>query len=208
MPDFSIEFELAQGGIQHIAGVDEAGRGPLAGSVVAAAVMFDFVALEKTDLLSGLNDSKKLSASKREVLFEIIMKNAFVSIVSATPKKIEELNIRGASLYAMAQAVFGLAQMPNHVLIDGNAIPYDMPVPASAIIKGDGKSLSIAAASIVAKVMRDKMCVNMDIDYPHYGFAKHKAYGTKIHLEALNEFGACKHHRNSFAPVAKILGNN
>jgi ribonuclease HII len=134
------------------------------------------------------------------------MSNAIVSIASAPPIIIEKLNIRGASLHVMMQAVLALAKRPDHVLIDGNVIPNDMPMPASAIIKGDTKSLSIAAASIVAKVVRDRMCHNMDIDYPQYNFAKHKAYGTKIHLEALNSFGVTKHHRISFAPVAKLLG--
>ncbi len=204
-PDFSFEYELATKGALNIAGVDEAGRGPLAGSVLAAAVMFDFKKIENSDLLVGINDSKKLSEKKREMLFEIIIANSYVSIASATPAIIERLNIRGASLFAMRQAVLGLAKKPQHVLIDGNAIPNDMPMPASAIIKGDAKSLSIAAASIVAKVLRDKMCPIMDMDYQGYEFAKHKAYGTKIHLEALNRLGVSEHHRVSFAPVKKLL---
>jgi len=204
-PDFSLEFALKEKGAKFIAGVDEAGRGPLAGSVVAAAVMFDFEKLDGSELLMGLNDSKKLSEKKREVLFEIIMANADVAFFSAPPVIIEKLNIRGASLYAMRMAVLALINPPNHVLIDGNAIPDDLPAPASAIIKGDSKSISIAAASIVAKVMRDKMCLMMDSEYPKYGFARHKAYGTVAHLAALNSHGVTPHHRKSFAPVAKIL---
>ncbi len=207
-PNFSFEHELSATGVQKIAGVDEAGRGPLAGSVLAAAVMFDFDLIETTDLLADLNDSKKLSEKRREELFEIIMANGDVGIASANSVIIEKLNIRGASLYAMRQAVLALPNKPDHVLIDGNAIPDTLPMPASAIIKGDSKSLSIAAASIVAKVMRDRMCAIMDIDYPQYGFAKHKAYGTKIHMQALNDFGVTNHHRVSFAPVAKLLEKN
>jgi len=207
-PNFFFEYELSATGVRKIAGVDEAGRGPLAGSVLAAAVMFDFRALKNSDLLAGLNDSKKLSKKKRYELFEIIIANGDVGIASANPVIIERLNIRGASLYAMKKAVLALPNKPDHVLIDGNAIPDALAMPASAIVKGDSKSLSIAAASIVAKVMRDEMCKNMDIDFPEYGFAKHKAYGTKIHMEALSDFGVTDHHRVGFAPVAKLLEKN
>ena len=200
-PDFSLEQALMSDGAMRICGIDEAGRGPLAGPVVVAAGMFKNVDAVLTKKLHGLNDSKKLSPEKRAALFEIIITTAHVAISSAPPKIIDRLNIRGATLWAMRQAAASLTPRPDHILIDGRDIPDGLPSPASAIIRGDSKSLSIAAASIIAKQMRDAMCPIMDEDAPHYEFSRHKGYGTAIHLEALSGQGPGKHHRFSFAPV-------
>ncbi len=210
MPDFSLELALTKQGVKNIAGVDEAGRGPLAGPVVCAAVCFNSFDKDQIAKLSGLNDSKKLSANKRAKLFDIIISCASVSIISLPPRIIDEKNILQATLCAMRKANLALEPKPDHILIDGRDIPQGLAVPASAIIKGDRKSLSIAAASIVAKQVRDSMCPIMDKDYSlkedvlGYGFANHKGYGTKTHLAALERLGACKHHRFSYAPVAKV----
>ncbi len=187
-------------GVNIICGVDEAGRGPLAGPVVVSALILDH-----ENIPSGLNDSKKLSAKKREILFEKIIATASVSIVSAPPHIIARLNIRGATLWAMAKAVAGLYPLPDMALIDGRDIPKDLPCSAQALVKGDGRSLSIAAASIVAKVMRDRMCLTMDKAMPGFGFKNHKGYGTAQHLKALKELGPCQHHRQDFAPVSALL---
>jgi ribonuclease HII len=183
-----------------VAGVDEAGRGPLAGPVVVAAVRLD-----PRRIPDGLNDSKKLSAEQREALYDKIMSTAEVAIVSAPPSDILSLNIRGATLAAMARAVRALPRPVDRVLVDGRDVPPGLPCEGIALIGGDGRSVSIAAASIVAKVTRDRMCQIMDCDAPHFGFAGHKGYSTAAHLSALNAHGPCRHHREEFAPVAALL---
>ena len=202
VPDFSRELELIGCGKQFIAGVDEAGRGPLAGPVVVCAVVLD-----ANNIPNGLNDSKKLSPARREVLFEEIISSAQVSIISVPPLMIEQLNIRGATLWGMVEAVRALPVLPHFSLIDGRDVPDDFPSEAEFMIKGDGRSVSIAAASIVAKVTRDRMCAILDFEEPNYGFGSHKGYGTAQHLAALQIFGACPHHRALFAPVAKAIAN-
>ena len=183
-----------------VAGVDEAGRGPLAGPVVAAAVILD-------DLhpIAGLADSKKLTAARREALFDEIRARALCcSIAEASVEEIDRLNILQATLLAMRRAVMGLRLKPKMVLVDGNRLPM-LDMPAEAIVKGDALVPAISAASILAKVHRDRWCMQVDEQYPQYGFAGHKGYGTAVHMAALREHGACVHHRRSFAPVAKVL---
>lgn len=183
-----------------VAGVDEAGRGPLAGPVVAAAVILD-------DLhpIEGLNDSKKLTAARREKLYDEIRAKALCcSIAEASVEEIDRLNILQATLLAMRRAVMGLRLKPVLVLVDGNRLPV-LDVPAEAIVKGDALVASISAASILAKVHRDRWCERVDADYPQYGFSGHKGYGTAAHLAALQAHGASPLHRRSFAPVAQAL---
>ena len=183
-----------------VAGVDEAGRGPLAGPVVAAAVILD-------DLkpIQGLADSKKLSAVRRESLYdEIFAKALCCSIAMASVEEIDELNILQATLLAMKRAVEGLRLKPHKTLVDGNRLP-SLNMFAEAIVKGDALVPAISAASILAKVHRDRWCIEFDKCYPQYGFAVHKGYGTVRHLAALHEHGACPQHRRSFAPVAGVL---
>ncbi len=199
-PDFSHETMLLERGALYVAGVDEAGRGPLAGPVVVAAVRLD-----PNRIPQGLNDSKKLTEAKREALYEEIMACADVAIVSAPPTDIETLNIRGATLAAMAKAVAALPQKADRALIDGRDVPPALPCPGIALVGGDGRSVSIAAASIVAKVTRDRMCAIMDADAPHFGFSGHKGYGTAAHMKALKLNGPCRHHRSEFAPIAALL---
>ncbi|VAW14383.1 Ribonuclease HII [hydrothermal vent metagenome] len=199
-PDFHHERALIAAGHENICGVDEAGRGPLAGPVVVSALVLD-----PKNIPPGLNDSKKLSVQKREILFAQIIASASVSIVSAPPHIIADLNIRGATLWAMAQAVTSLYPKPAIALIDGRDIPKDLPCSGQALVKGDARSLSIAAASIVAKVMRDRMCLTMDEAAPGFGFKDHKGYGTARHLAALKKLGPSQYHRQYFAPVAALL---
>lgn len=183
-----------------VAGVDEAGRGPLAGPVVAAAVILD-------DLrpIAGLNDSKKLSAARREKLFDEIRAKALCcSIAQASVEEIDEINILQATLLAMRRAVEGLRLKPAKVLVDGNRLPV-LDVLAEAIVKGDSTVPAISAASILAKVTRDRWCAELDARYPQYGFATHKGYGTAEHLAALQTHGACPEHRKTFAPVTRVL---
>ncbi len=183
-----------------MAGVDEAGRGPLAGPVVAAAVILD-------DLrpIKGLADSKTLTAARREKLYDEIRANALCcSIAEATVEEIDSLNILQATMLAMRRAVIGLRLKPVRVLVDGNRLPL-LDVPAEAVVKGDALVQAISAASILAKVHRDRWCAQIDQDFPLYGFAGHKGYGTATHMAALREHGACIHHRRSFAPVAQSL---
>ncbi len=187
-------------GVKNICGVDEAGRGPLAGPVLVCALILD-----PKNIPSGLDDSKKLNPEKRENLFEQILATTSFSIVGAPPHIIADLNILGATLWAMAGAIRSLCPRPGMALIDGRDVPENLPCPGEAIIKGDGRSLSIAAASIVAKVVRDRMCQTMHTEMPGYGFAAHKGYGTKRHLEALTRLGPCRFHRQDFAPVAALL---
>ncbi len=183
-----------------VAGVDEAGRGPLAGPVFAAAVILDDMSP-----ISGLADSKKLSPKKRDLLYDIIKARALCfSVAMASVDEIDQLNILQASLLAMQRAVKGLRLKPMKVLVDGNRLPV-LDMRAEAIVKGDSKVASISAASILAKVERDRWCVEIDSQYPLYGFAIHKGYGTSLHLNALKEHGPCALHRSSFAPVAQYL---
>jgi ribonuclease HII len=194
------QAELAWNTPGLIAGVDEAGRGPLAGNVVAAAVILD-------DLhpIIGLNDSKKLTALRREKLFiEIQAKALCVSVGLANVQEIDQLNILQATMLAMQRAVAGLRLKPNKVLIDGNRIPK-LEVLAEAIVGGDAKVKAISAASIIAKVTRDRQCDELHAQYPQYGFAKHKGYGTVEHLVALKKHGATPVHRRSYAPVAQVI---
>lgn len=197
-PDFSFERE-ADALRLRVCGIDEAGRGPLAGPVVAAAVILD-----PARLPVGLNDSKKLSEKKRGALFDLIMAQAEVGIGMASVEEIDRLNILQASLLAMRRAAEALPQAPAFALIDGNRLPQ-LACPARAIVGGDGRSLSIAAASIIAKVTRDAMMDDMALAHPGYGFERHKGYGTSVHLEALTRLGPCPHHRLSFAPIRKML---
>jgi len=200
VPDFSHEQMLLDRGARYVAGVDEAGRGPLAGPVVVAAVRLD-----PENIPEGLNDSKKLTAERRDALFDAIMASADVAIVSAPPGDIFTHNIRGATLAAMARAVAALPRPVDRALVDGRDVPPALPCPGLALIGGDGRSVSIAAASIIAKVTRDRMCAIMDCDAPQFGFSGHKGYGTAAHLAALNLHGPCRHHRRDFAPVAALL---
>ncbi|MBP6652509.1 MAG: ribonuclease HII, partial [Xylophilus sp.] len=179
-----------------VAGVDEAGRGPLAGPVVAAAVILD-----ARQPIAGLADSKKLTALRREKLFdEILAKALCCSIAEASVEEIERLNILQATMLAMQRAVEGLRLKPGHVLVDGNRLPT-LGMTSEAIVKGDATVPAISAASILAKVTRDRWCAQVDVDYPQYGFAGHKGYGTAAHLQALQDHGACPLHRKTFAPV-------
>ena len=183
-----------------IAGVDEAGRGPLAGPVYAAAVILD----DKKPI-RGLADSKKLTALRREKLFDEIRAKALCcSVAEASVEEIDRLNILQATMLAMRRAVEGLRPKPAKVLIDGNRIPV-MDVLAEAIVKGDALIPAISAASILAKVSRDRWCAQLHQAYPQYGFAGHKGYGTAEHLAALREHGACPQHRKTFSPVAQVL---
>ena len=191
--DYSIENELIAQGFINVCGVDEAGRGPLCGPVCAAACILP-VGL----VIEGLNDSKKLTEKKREKLFDIITNEAIAySIATASVEEINELNILEATLLAMRRAIEGLSVKADFALIDGN-INRDFPLPARAVIHGDALSPSIAAASILAKVTRDRLCYELDRDYPQYGIAKHKGYGTKVHMDALREFGPAPIHRKQF----------
>ncbi len=184
-----------------VAGVDEVGRGPLAGPVAAAAVILD-----PARLPSGVNDSKKLSARARDALFDLIMDRAIaVGIGYGSVEEIERINIREASLLAMRRAVLALSRAPIHALIDGNAAPAGLPCPATTIIKGDATCVSIAAASIVAKVTRDRLMGRLHLVHPHYGFATNAGYGAPAHLAALERLGATDCHRRGFAPVRAAL---
>lgn len=183
-----------------VAGVDEAGRGPLAGPVVAAAVILDDM-----KPIAGLNDSKKLTSNRREVLYDEIRAKALCfCIAQASVQEIDEINILQATLLAMRRAVMGLRLKPVLVLVDGNQLPQ-IDVQAEAIVKGDSLVQAISAASILAKVTRDRWCERLDAQYPQYGFAGHKGYGTAAHLAALREHGATAEHRRSFSPVAQVL---
>jgi ribonuclease HII len=181
-----------------VAGVDEAGRGPLAGPVVAAAVILDDL-----NPIQGLADSKKLTAPRRERLYDEIRAKALCcSIAEASVEEIDRLNILQATLLAMRRAVEGLRLKPAKALVDGNRLPT-LDVLAEAIVRGDALVPAISAASILAKVHRDRLCAELHQQFPHYGFAQHKGYGTAVHLAALQAHGACVHHRRSFAPVAQ-----
>ncbi|WP_298590318.1 ribonuclease HII [uncultured Selenomonas sp.] len=195
---YHYEFLAREKGCTLVAGVDEAGRGPLAGPVVVAAVI-----LPLGLFLPHLNDSKKLSAAVREELFSAIMKSAVaVEIVSISEKIIDERNIYQATKQGMYEAVSALRPQPQHVLLD--AVPLKLPMTSSPIVHGDAKSASIAAASIAAKVTRDRLMLKYDEEYPQYGFKKHKGYGTAEHLAALQEYGSCPIHRRSFEPIRSM----
>ncbi len=188
-------------GFKYVCGVDEAGRGPLAGPVCAAAVI-----LPEGHIIEGVNDSKKLSEKKREALFDVIKSEALAySIAFATVEEIESMNILNATMLAMKRAVDGLSVKADYALIDGNRLP-PLDIPCEYVIKGDAKSMSIAAASILAKVSRDRLCYEYAEKYPEYGFDKHKGYGTKLHTEKIKEYGPCEIHRLSF--LTKILNND
>jgi ribonuclease HII len=198
-PDFTFEEDLISRGAICIAGVDEVGRGPLAGPVTAAAVILD-----PTNIPDGLNDSKALSRKKREALEPLIFASAEVSIAHATVEEIDEINILRASHLAMERAIAGLSRV-DHALIDGNMIPRGLIIPATTIIKGDARSLSIAAASVVAKVCRDRIMVELAQQYPGYGWDTNAGYGSKSHISALHSLGVTPHHRRSFKPVHNML---
>jgi ribonuclease HII len=200
-PDLKLERRAIRRGARIVAGVDEAGRGPLAGPVVVGAVI-----LNTRRIPDGLNDSKVLTAEVREELYEKIMRTATaVAVAVAPPAVILKLNILWATMWAMRQAVENLHIRPDHVLIDGNMRPKELPCHGETVIGGDGRSLSIAAASIVAKVTRDRMCKIMHCEEPDYGFDGHKGYSTPEHLAALNSLGPGRHHRMDFAPCAEAL---
>lgn len=193
------EKELYEKGIEYIAGVDEVGRGPLCGPVVTCACI-----LPKNYHLDGLNDSKKLTEKKREELYKILIKDAICySIGSSSPKRIDEINILNATKEAMLEAIHNLPVKPEHVLID--AVKLDLDIPSTSIIKGDALSASIAAASIIAKVTRDHMMIELDKKYPEYGYAKHKGYGTKAHIEAVKKYGVKDFYRFTFAPISDLI---
>lgn len=196
VPNFDFERRLHRQGHKYVAGVDEAGRGPLAGPVVAAAVILNPKAIPE-----GLNDSKKLSEAKREILFEQIVACAHVSFCAQPPAVIDDINILQANLRAMRNCVARLPVKADFALFDGRDVPKDIPCPGEALIKGDARSLSIAAASIIAKVTRDHIMRRIDHFYPEYGFASHKGYGAKAHLAAIEAHGPTPHHRMSFAPL-------
>lgn len=193
MPDYTVENEISAKGYKFICGVDEAGRGPLAGPVCAAAVI-----LKPDTEIKGLNDSKKLTEAKRESLYEIICENAVsFAVAFSTVEEIESLNILNATFVAMERAVSKLNIPADFAIIDGNRLP-DLSIPALAVVKGDSKSMSVAAASVLAKVTRDRLMLEYDKKYPNYGFAAHKGYGTKAHYEAINKYGITEIHRKSF----------
>ena len=193
MPSYEYEDKHYDEGYLAVCGCDEAGRGPLCGSVVAAAVI-----LPRGLVIDGLNDSKKLSEKKREALFDIIKEKAVAyAIAEATPEEIDEINILNASMLAMRRAVEGLGVKADFALIDGNC-SRGFTVPTETVVKGDAKSYSIAAASILAKVTRDRQCIELDAIYPQYGIAKHKGYPTKDHMDAVREHGVAPIYRKTF----------
>lgn len=201
-----IENRCRAEGFRAIAGVDEAGRGPLAGPVVAAAVVIELPFFYDEQSMMGIRDSKQLSAAQRASVFFRLseIEGIHAAIGSASVEEIDRLNILQATYLAMRRAVDGLEERPDCLLIDGRPVP-GMPVHAEFIVKGDARSLSIAAASIVAKVTRDKWMTELDEQYPGYGFSRHKGYGTRAHREALQRLGPCAIHRQSFAPVQRLM---
>lgn len=199
-PDFSFEQAALSRGARRIAGVDEVGRGPLAGPVTAAAVILD-----PDHIPEGLNDSKKLTAARRDGLAEWLMTHCDWSVAHVSVAEIDRLNIYHAAHLAMCRAVAGLRQPPCHVLVDGNRVPRDLALPAEAVVTGDARCLSIAAASIVAKVLRDRIMEDLAQQYPGYGWEANAGYPTPSHKKALLDIGVTPHHRRSFKPVHNIL---
>lgn len=200
---YDYESEFVQRGYKAVCGVDEAGRGPLAGPVVAAACILPFGCE-----IEGLNDSKKLTEKKRDALFDVIREKAVAySVAFATNEEIDKLNILNATMLAMARAILSLPVPADFALVDGNCI-RNFPIPAQTIVKGDAKSPSIAAASILAKVTRDRYCMEMDAMYPEYDFKKHKGYPTKEHRELVMKYGPCPLHRRSFLKFMDGDGDN
>lgn len=198
LPDFVFEHAAMAAGHDAVCGVDEAGRGPWAGPVVAAAVILD-----PRRIPPGLNDSKKLTETRRDALYQPIIESARVGIGVADVERIDRDNILAATFWAMGEAVRQAGRV-SLALVDGNRAPK-LACPVQTIVGGDARSLSIAAASIVAKVTRDRLMIALDADHPHYGFARHKGYGTAAHQAALLQFGVTPHHRKSFAPIAALL---
>jgi ribonuclease HII len=200
LPNFAYEARLRKRGIWPVAGIDEAGRGPLAGPVAAAAVVLD-----PRDIPTGLNDSKQLKPAVREALYaEIMTRSIAVSIGFATAAEIDRINIRRAAHLAMARALSALAVPALHVAIDGNDLPQNLPCPADAIIEGDAKIASIAAASIIAKVTRDRLMARLAHIFPAYGFERHAGYATREHLGAIEIHGPCPFHRMTFRPFRTL----
>lgn len=200
MPDYEFEKAAVNSGFSCICGVDEAGRGPLAGPVCAAAVI-----LPEGAVIAGLDDSKKLTEKKREKLYDIIKQTAVAySVAYGTLEEIETVNILEATYLAMNRAIEGLTIKPDFSLIDGNRVPRGIKIPCETIVKGDSKSMSVAAASVLAKVTRDRLMLEYDKKYPEYNFKKHKGYGTKEHTEIIKQYGPCEIHRLSF--LKNILG--
>ena len=200
MPDYEFEKAAVNSGFSCICGVDEAGRGPLAGPVCAAAVI-----LPEGAVIEGLDDSKKLTEKKRERLYDIIKQTAVAySVAYGTLEEIETVNILEATYLAMNRAIEGLTVKPDFALIDGNRIPRGIKIPCETVVKGDSRSMSIAAASVLAKVTRDRLMLEYDKKYPEYNFKKHKGYGTKEHTELIKQYGPCEIHRLSF--LKNILG--
>jgi ribonuclease HII len=200
LPDFRLELKAREAGHWPVAGADEAGRGPLAGPVVAAAVILD-----PKRIPDGLNDSKQLSAQRREELFEQILATATVAIASSSSRRIDETDIRKASLDAMRRAILSLSIPASYVLTDGLDVPPGLECPGEAVVKGDARSVSIAAASIVAKVTRDRMMTRADLIFPAYGFAAHAGYGTARHRAGIDSHGPCPLHRMSFGRLKQFL---
>jgi ribonuclease HII len=200
MLDFAVEQAAYQQGFNCVCGVDEVGRGPWAGPVVAAAVILD-----PRNIPQGLNDSKKVPASKRALLYDTLLDVATVSIAEASVEEIDALNILQASMLAMERAVAGLSVQPDMALIDGNRLPKSLPCNAQAFVKGDAKVLSIAAASIVAKVYRDRLMADLAYMHPHYSWETNAGYGTAAHQAGLRNVGITEHHRRSFRPIQAYL---
>ena len=199
-PDFLFELAAFAAGARFIVGVDEAGRGPLAGPVSAAAVR-----LHPDRIPPGLNDSKQMTAARRRQVYALILDTAYVGIGHASVEEIDQINILRASHLAMCRAIAALPAVPDHVLIDGNMIPRDLACPAEAIVGGDARCLSIAAASIVAKVSRDRIMVDLAQQHPGYGWERNAGYPTRDHVAALQNLGVTPAHRRSFKPVHNIL---
>ena len=199
-PDYALEEAALRAGARVIAGVDEVGRGPLAGPVTAAAVI-----LEIGRIPEGINDSKKLSPKRREILAQDIMAGCDWAVGHASVEEIDALNILRASHLAMCRALAGLRQRPDLALVDGNLLPRDLPMPGQAVVKGDARSLSIAAASLVAKLLRDRIMVDLAQQHPGYGWEVNAGYPTKAHRQALLDLGVTPYHRRSFKPVHNIL---
>jgi ribonuclease HII len=203
MPDLNFEAQAWGNGYHHVAGIDEAGRGPLAGPVIAAAVVFKTHQLPE-DVSAVLDDSKRLNARKREWLFDRIAEIAHVGVGRAEVDEIDDINILQATMAAMARAIGSLPVNTDYALVDGNRLPA-LECPAEAVVKGDGRSFSIAAASIIAKVTRDRLMTELANLFPGYGWEKNAGYGTEAHRKALETLGVTKHHRKTFAPINNML---